>query len=202
MIKVVLFDFGGVLTESGRSGFITDTVAELYGVDPASLDIGQYHAELRRGRGDEDELFERLNQKYSKHVTKQMFLDRMHQSFVPSPGVYNLAKKLREHGIGTGILSNIFAMNARILEGQGWYDGFDPVILSCDEGYAKPDKEFYEIALRKVGVPASDILFVDDQEKCLGPARGFGMQVVEAKNPDQIVCDVKAAIMSANGIAL
>ncbi len=33
MIKVVLFDYGGVLTEAGRKGSISETIAELYGID-------------------------------------------------------------------------------------------------------------------------------------------------------------------------
>ncbi|MET1033492.1 MAG: HAD-IA family hydrolase, partial [Candidatus Saccharimonadales bacterium] len=175
MIKAVLFDFGGVLTESGKKGFVDSTIAELYDQMPGTFDIGEWHYKLRRGKGDDDAFFADLNQRFGKHVTKALFLDKTQTSFIPSQEVYDLAKQLREAGIKTGILSNIFRMNARALQEQGWYDGFEPLILSCDEGYAKPDPEIYEIAIQKTGVAAEEILFVDDQDKCMPPAqdRGF-----------------------------
>ncbi|HSD55927.1 MAG TPA: HAD family phosphatase [Candidatus Saccharimonadales bacterium] len=202
MIKAVLFDFGGVLTESGKSGFTGAVMAELYGVGIDELDIGKDHALMRRGREDDGELFERLNKRYGKQVAKQMFVDRAQASFKPSQGVYDLAARLRAHGIKTGLLSNIFAMNANRLRAEGWYDGFSPIILSCEEGYAKPDPEIYEIAVKKTGTRPEEILFVDDQAKCIGPAQKLGFKIVVAKTPDQIVADVKSLIMAENGIEL
>lgn len=204
MIKAVLFDFGGVLTESGKKGFIAETLAGLYGVPPESIEIADLHGELRRGKSSTEDFFKQLNQRYGaeKHVTEQMFLDRTNVIFVPSPSVYDLAKRLRAHGIRTGILSNIFEMNARALQQQGWYDDFDPVLLSCDMGFAKPDPEIYDIMLKNLGLQPSEILFIDDQEKCLQPARQLGMHSIEAKSPAQIVADTEAIIQKVNGIAI
>jgi putative hydrolase of the HAD superfamily len=202
MIQAVLFDFGGVLTESGKSGFVVESLAQVYDVPVEQLDIQQDHYLLRRGRGDADELFARLNKQFGRQVTKQMFLGKVHGMFVPSQEVYDLAERLRRHGIRTGILSNIFAMNADVLREQGRYDGFDPIILSCNEGYAKPDPEFYDIAISKLGVKPDEILFVDDQQKCIGPAQALGMSTVTALNPGQIVQDVTKIVESKNNIAL
>lgn len=202
MIKYILFDFGGVLTESGRSGFITATIAELYGQDPKTINIADYHAALRRGKGSDEKMFEDLNQLYHKQVTKAMFLDKVHDAFKPSAAVYELAEQLRTHGIKTGILSNIFAMNAEVLRREGWYEGFDPVILSCDIGYAKPDQGIYDIAIERCGVAPSEILFIDDQDKCLGPAADAGMQVLKAVSTEQIVADVRTMVRRQSGVSL
>lgn len=202
MIKAVLFDFGGVLTPSGRSGFITETVANLYGVDPAEVHMAHEHAELRRGRGNAEELFAKLNDKYHKHVTVEMFVNKTGEAYRPSPQVYALAASMRQHGIRTAIFSNIFQMNADVLKTEGSYDGFDPVLLSCEQGYAKPDLEFYDIAIKRLGVKPDEILFIDDQAKCLEPAAAMGMKVITAKNADQIVHDAKAVIKAENGIDL
>jgi putative hydrolase of the HAD superfamily len=202
MIKTVLFDFGGVLTESGKSGFTGDIMADLYGVSVDELNIGEDHALMRRGKEDDNELFERLNKRYGKQVTAQMFVDRAQATFKPSQAVYDLAARLRAHGIRTGLLSNIFTMNAERLRADGWYAGFDPVILSCEEGYAKPDPEIYDIAIQKTGVQPEEILFVDDQAKCIVPAQKLGFKIVVAKTPDQIVADVKSVIAAENGIEL
>jgi epoxide hydrolase-like predicted phosphatase len=207
MIKAVLFDFGGVLTESGKKGFIAQTLAELYGVNPEQLQYGDLHHMLRRGRGDigpfdEDAFFAELNRRYHTQVTKETFLEKVHSTFNPSQQVYDLASTLRSHGIRTGILSNVFNMNAQELRKQGWYDGFDPVILSCEEGYAKPEKHFYEIAIERLAVRPEEILFIDDQEKCMPPAEKFGIHTIIAVSPQQIVKDVKAVILAQNGLAV
>jgi len=202
MIKIVLFDFGGVLTKSGKRGFIAQTVAELYGVDPNKVDIGDLHYMMRRGLGTEEAFFNALNKRYGGNITKDTFLQRTHAYTVPSEEVYALAARLRSHGIRTGILSNVFAFSAEQLRKEGRYDGFDPLILSCDEGFAKPEEEFYRLAIERSGVQPEEILFIDDQEKCMPPARQLGMHTLVAVSPQQIVEDTEALIRKLNGITL
>lgn len=202
MIKFVYFDYGGVLTQSGRSGFITETIAELLGKNPADIEIGDLHYLLRRGQGNDALFFDEINKRYGGSITKEAFLRKVNAQVNPSHEVYTLAAQLRAQGIGTGLLSNVFALNARDLESQGAYDGFEPRILSCDEGYAKPEQELYDIAVDRAGVLPHEILFVDDQEKCLVPAKAMGMHVVQAVNPAQTVQDTKQVIARENGISL
>lgn len=198
MIKAVLFDFGGVLTENGKSGFVAETVARLYNMRPKDVAIGDLHAALRRGRADDSYFLDELNRRYHGSITKEQFIAAAQAVTTPSREVYKLAARLQVQGIRTAIFSNVFSMNARELERQGYYDGFDPVILSCDEGYAKPDLPFYEVAIQKLAVDPKEILLIDDQEKCLAPARELGMQVLLAVSPDQIVRDATALIREVN----
>jgi putative hydrolase of the HAD superfamily len=202
MIKVVLFDFGGVLTESGKKGFIAQTLGKLYDMPASEMDVNDFHYSLRRGQAKDDQLFIELNARYGKQITKEMFLAEVHKTFVPSQDVFKLAEDLRRHGIRTGILSNIFAMNAEVLRREGWYDGFDPVVLSCEEGVAKPDKGMYTKAIKRTGVRPEEILFIDDQDKCMPPALALGMHTVLAISPPQIVSDVKRVLQEQNGIEL
>ncbi len=202
MIKAVLFDYGGVLTESGKRGYITGAIAELYGLDPRTLNIGSIYYSLRRGGGSADAFFAELNHRFGKRVTKEAFLQKLRKSFVPAEDVYDLAKSLRQHGIKTGILSNIIAVNAAVLREQGWYDEFEPVVLSCEEGYAKPDLRIYEIALERVSVAPGEMLFVDDQERCLTPARHMGMKVIRSDTTKQIVDDIKKLLFEENKLIL
>jgi epoxide hydrolase-like predicted phosphatase len=202
MIKAVLFDFGGVLTEGGKKGFIAQTIAELLGIDPKKIDIGDLHYMFRRGQGTEEEFFQEVNKRYHGNLTKEMFLRRAHAFTAPSREVYELAEALRAHGIKTGILSNVFAMSADQLRREGMYDGFDPVLLSCEEGCAKPEVEFYLTAIARTGVRTDEILFIDDQQKCIPPAEKLGMHTIIAISPSQIVADTKALIHTLNTIEL
>ncbi|HEX8763481.1 MAG TPA: HAD family phosphatase [Candidatus Saccharimonadales bacterium] len=203
MIKAVLFDFGGVLTETGKRGYITGVVAEILGLPPETVDIADLHADLRRGNIQEADFFAAINQRYAKNkqLTKDEFVAKTELVNL-SPQVMDLARQLPRHGIVTGILSNVFSVNAERLRARGYYDGFDPVFLSCEIGYAKPDPGIYKYVLEKLNVRPQEILFIDDQEKCTEPARALGMHVVLAMSPDQIVADVKAILKIENDIDL
>lgn len=199
MIKAVLFDFGGVLTSSGKRGFIGSIMGELYGQSPEDMGLWELNPSLRNGSRSETEFFEILNKRFGKNVTPEAFLERSNSLLVPAQQVYDLAAQLTELGIRTGILSNVFGFNARELRRRGCYDGFDPVILSCEEGYIKPDPKLYEIAVQRLELQPKEIVFIDDQEQCLQPARQMGMHTVLAQSPDQTVADTKT-LLQRNGV--
>ncbi|HUC89192.1 MAG TPA: HAD family phosphatase [Patescibacteria group bacterium] len=201
MIKAVLFDYGGVLSESGRVGTVEHILAEIYGIDETDIKLDEIHDRLRRGTITSRKFFTQINRKHpgSAKATKRAFIIHGKELFAGSKKVYSLASKLRDHGFKTGILSNIYEMTADALRKYGRYDGFDPVVLSCEEHLAKPEIAFYERAVKRLGVKPDEIIFVDDQDKCRPPAEALGMHFVLAHNPDQIVTDVKKLILEQNG---
>lgn len=203
MIKAVLFDFGGVLTPGGGSGSIHRLFADLFGLDVSEVQVDDLHHRLRRGDISDEEFFAEINRRHPNDppVTRETFLAKA-DIFVRSEPVYELATQLRAHGIQTGILSNIYDMTARVLQEKGFYDGFDPLVLSCNEHFNKPDREFYEIAIRKLGVQPHEILFIDDQQKCMPIAQELGMHTILAENAEQIVRDAKDILKRENGLEL
>ena len=57
--------------------------------------------------------------------------------------------------------------NADFIESREWANSpmaefFDEVIFSCDIGYAKPDKEIFQITLDRLNVSPEDTMFVGD----------------------------------------
>lgn len=202
MIKAVLFDFGGVVSETGKHGFIRQLIAELYHRPEADVKIQDLHVALRRGVASEEAFFAELNRRYGGLVTKEQFVIKANALVRLSPEVQELARKLKQHGIKTGLFSNVFDMNARELRRRGVYRGFDPVILSCEEGYVKPEPEIYQIALKRLGMQAKEVLFIDDQEKCLPPAKKLGMHTILATSSQQIVDDTIALLARTNGVIL
>lgn len=191
MIKAVLFDFGGVLAENGRRGFVTGLIAELYGQPVEKVDLSRLKPSLRNGPRQEREFFEALNMRYGRVVTPEQYVQKTQSLCQQSGEVYELAARLRNHGIQTGIVSNVFGPNARELRRLGCYDNFDPVILSSIAGVMKPDPRIYQLALQKLNVSAHEVLFIDDQDFCLEGASRAGMRVLKADSPAQIVADTQ-----------
>lgn len=204
MIKAVLFDYGGVLSEGGGKHSLTQIIASLYGFEVGWDKLAGLHDKLRCGKISTETFFKELAAVHhsSKIVTVDEWDRASEAVFELSEPVVGLAAKLRQHGIQTGIVSNVYAMSADRHRQLGNYNGFDPVVLSCDVGIVKPDPKIYELALSKLGFKPQDVLFVDDQEKCLPAATALGMHAILATNPAQIVDDVTAIINQENGAGL
>lgn len=203
MIRAVLFDFGGVLTEGGKAGSIARTLAKIYGIDEPRVRMSPVREKLTRGQISDEEFFAELNRLHpgEAKATKENFYQHG-DIFVRCEPVYQLAHILRGHGIRTAILSNVFPMSAAQLRAEGFYEGFDPLILSCDVKCAKPERAIYDVAVEKLDLPPHEIVFIDDQEKFLEPARKLGMQTIRADSPQQIVADTLALLKAENDVQL
>lgn len=112
----------------------------------------------------------------------------------PQTSIINFTQELKQKGYKVAILSNTFPNTAADIEAHGWYKPYSPVFLSSSVGLAKPDAAFYEYALEKLENKASEVIFIDDQQKCLDPAQSLGMSTVLAKDAQQIINDVSQLI--------
>lgn len=90
------------------------------------------------------------------------------------------AASLNRAGIKTGILSNIGdAMELGVLGRFPALNEFTHHTFSHRLGIAKPDAAIYRHAVEGLGVPAGEILFVDDREENILAARAAGMVAVQ-----------------------
>ena len=56
---------------------------------------------------------------------------------------------------------------------------FDPIIVSGDHGFRKPDRRLFQFALDRVGVPAEDAVYVgNDMHRDIFGAREAGLKTV------------------------
>lgn len=199
MIKAVLFDYGGVLSPGGKSFKVA--AAELLNIHPDEVQTESLGRKLWTGEIDSDQFFSELSQLHGKQITTQEFL--RHSAILNrNEAVYKIAEDLRAKGIKTAILSNMYGSSADLLRAGGYYQGFEPIILSYQEGLSKPDPAFYEIAIKELGCQPEEILFIDDQVRFIGPAQQLGLQTITAVSEDQIVADIRRLLKVQNGIEL
>lgn len=98
----------------------------------------------------------------------------------PNVEMMEWAARLNRAGIKTGILSNIGdAMELGVLGRFPALGEFTHHTFSHRLGIAKPDAEIYRHAVEGLGVPADEILFVDDREENIVAARVAGMVAVQ-----------------------
>lgn len=192
-IKVVMFDVGGVLTIGGKPGARAKLAGELMGLgEPIS--VPDLEADLKRGIIHNDEFVLRVNKRYPdapRSLTDQIWTVSFDAKGTDHLAVA-LARRCAANGYRVGILSNVSLGSAAYLRANGHYDGFDPVLLSCDEGLAKPDPKFYRLAEERLpGIRPNEILFLDDQEKCCAAARAEGWRSIRVDTSEQLVRDVE-----------
>jgi putative hydrolase of the HAD superfamily len=195
-IDAVMFDFGGVFTESPFAA--ARTFATSIGVDPAVMldtvfgpydrdsdhpwhrlergEMGLFDAreqilELGKERGFDADLFRVLSALGSSSGPRADFLSR--------------ARALRERGIASAIVTN----NVKEFR-EAWRalipvdELFDLVVDSCEVGYRKPDPRIFQKALELLGgVPPQNALFLDDYEGNVRAARELGVHGIHVE-PD------------------
>jgi putative hydrolase of the HAD superfamily len=85
---------------------------------------------------------------------------------------------LRGRGVRTAFVSNCAENTRLLLDELDLIRLVDAVVLSCEVGAAKPDPPIFEHALRQLGVPAAESVFVDDQRGYCDGAAALGIHAV------------------------
>lgn len=90
-------------------------------------------------------------------------------------GIEPLLAALSARGVPMHTLSNYPEWYAWIEERLGISRYVRWSFVSCHTGYRKPEAEAYELAARELGMPAHEVLFIDDRQKNCDGARAAGM---------------------------
>lgn len=67
----------------------------------------------------------------------------------------------------------------------------DEIIISAEEGIAKPDPRIFRIAAERLGVRPQEAIFVDDRPENVLGARAVGMRAIQFKTREQTIADVQ-----------
>lgn len=92
----------------------------------------------------------------------------------------------------TAILSNAWPETRRALTDLFGLDTVvDAIIISAEEGIAKPDLRIYQIAAQRLGVPLNKAIFVDDMPANVQAAQAAGMYGVQFQSTEQTITQIK-----------
>jgi glucose-1-phosphatase len=186
MIKIILFDIGGVYSEGTFDGFTKKACKVLkLNCDELSYHKPLFDEELCRGKITVEECFRRyFNVPISEEQMKTL-IDMWLETWQPSEEMAILVNKLKVN-YKLGVLSNSDHINAKHYFSKGWYDPFDILFLSHELGISKPSKEIYEHVIKELKTTPEEILFIDDREECLTIPRELGIKTILFKSPEQL----------------
>ncbi|MEP6666290.1 MAG: HAD-IA family hydrolase, partial [Nocardioidaceae bacterium] len=110
----------------------------------------------------------------------------------PIDGTVAIVAELHESGVPLFALTNwsaeLFPAARRRFE---FLTLFDDIIVSGDEGIAKPAPEIFAILRRRVGQPLGRCLFVDDSVTNVQAARRTGLDAVVFTDPDALRSELR-----------
>ena len=192
-IDTIFFDWGGVVANDPGDDFLGQLLKNIGATDEQIAAIFEtYMKRFMRGQITEQEYWQKIKRNFELSIPDTISDEFMKwNGLIANQAILDLISELRQNGLKVAILSNVIEPTYNVLKKAGYYDLFDETIASCKVGFAKPEREIYQISLNKLGKTADKSLFIDDKQWNLDPASQMGFSVVLAENPAQIIRDVK-----------
>lgn len=177
IMKTIIFDWGGVLTNGTHTSSIISYLEERYGV---RID-GRFFNDLMKAIDDGSMPFEEFIDKFNLQHDQHMNVPEMQHVFGsainPNEDVISLAKELKSK-CRVIMLSNNNKPTVELLRTfhKEMLDIFDKTYFSCEIHMRKPSKESFEFVLNDIGVDGSECVFIDDKEKNIKAAESIGIK--------------------------
>ena len=132
-IKAVVFDFGGVIAQADRE-LISREVGAAFHIpqDTVPSIMAKLKQHFRNG-GKEQLFWESEAKSLGREVPKNWhddFRDIYARSIRPIPGMLEIIKSLRKQGFQVALMTNVRKDKAEVLKKLGYYQYFNPIILS------------------------------------------------------------------------
>ncbi len=191
--KVLIFDFGGVIAKTDKQ-IIANHLRQFLPVDEETfLEIQKnFYLSLRKGIS-EREFLTPYAKKYHIELPKnfeKQFEETWALALHEIQGTRALIKFYKDKGYQIALLSNTTPSRAKFLRSSGWYEGFSPVLLSCEIGINKPNLKAYHILLERIPTSAENCIFIDDKLENVKAARELGIDAIQFINIEQLQKDL------------
>ncbi|MFH1359254.1 MAG: HAD family hydrolase [archaeon] len=207
-IKAIVLDVGGVLQLPRYSVFrITGG------------DTGVYEYIAKTLRIDMDSLFDTMDSAYAKSMEgeledvvavnlvaknlglvsrslKKLFTKAYKRGFKRNNYLYKELKRLRKKGYIIAMLSDQWALSNEILIPKKDRKNFDVLVISNEVGLRKPNIRVYRLLIRKLrekkkNIKHSEVLFIENRNWNLKPARKLKMKTILFENNKQCIKEME-----------
>ena len=193
MISFVYFDVGGVVIKdfSGTNKW-NEMLADLH-IHGNDMDLYKNFWKLHRreiavGAMNLNTVIDLLQQEIAICIPKNYsMIDDFVRRFEPNPSIWPVIAEVHKK-TRIGLLTDMYVgmLNTIIQANLFPKDQWDIVIDSSVVHCKKPEKEIFELAREKAGVPNDQIFFIDNVEENTKAASDFGWQtfLYDSKNPE------------------
>ncbi len=186
-IKAVIFDFGGVFA-SNTFPFIVEDFAHSFNVSTQEIESwfkDKIIKEYEKGNISDDDFWNRIKKISGKELPsnyKTLLLAGYKNHSVINKNMKKLVEYLKRAGYKTAVLSNTVPPHMNYNLENGRYSLFDVIVLSPRVHHAKPEREIFEEALKKLNVKSEEAIFTDDKAEYVSAAERIGIHAILFKN--------------------
>ncbi len=207
-IRAVLWDFGGVMTESPFPAFRRFEKQHglpadfLRGINARNHDHNAW-ARFERSElspQEFDEAFAAESRAAGHEVRGLDVIDLLYGEV--RPAMVTALKACKSHFINACLTNNVSAGAGRgfdrdpgrAAQWSGILSLFDVVIESSKVGVRKPEPRFFELACNQLGIAAAQAVYLDDLGTNLKPARAMGMRTIKVEEAGAAIRELEAVL--------
>ncbi|MFD1019457.1 HAD family hydrolase [Thalassobacillus hwangdonensis] len=188
-MKAVLFDLDGTILDRDASliGFLEEQHERFSFQVEKEVFVRRFVELDAHGYVGKDQVYETLVQEFvlgSVDALHTDYLERFKHHCVGFDGAEALLQGLKEAGVKLGVITNgRTPFQEDNLHGLGLSGYFDTIVVSEKEGLKKPDPAIFRVGLNRLGVAASESMYIGDHpEKDVQAAKAVGMKAMWKKS--------------------
>lgn len=190
----MLFDYGGVLAEEGfRNGLIALAKEQSLNIEdmPTEGMKAVYDSGFVLGRGTAADFWKLMRKRTGLVGDDTVLTERILSGFVLRPWMIELVQECQKQGFATGILSDQTHWLDELNERDHFYHAFDHIFNSYYRGKGKQDPSLFNDVATELGLPLSEILFIDDDAGNVARAQDIGMQALQFVDKKSFIQELK-----------
>ena len=204
MIKLIIFDLGGVITSRDIEK-LDNRIAEYLGIDIGKLQgiTAKYKTQLCCGKRTLLELYsEVVNVLGEKKFTPKNVLDKhieIYREIVKEQNkkLVSLVRTLRKK-YSVVALTNAEVEIVEHAKSLGLYDHFEKVYVSTEMGLCKPDPQAFKTILEEFNIKPQETVFIDDKVEYVRAAAKLGIHAIHYKTPNQLKSELSSLRVTVN----
>ncbi len=190
MIETIIFDYGGVITETKRSHCFSAWASACYGLEISQvrrLFHGQHFDQYLRGKISQQQFFTKF-----RELGIDADIALMSRQLVACNAPVPRMKMLLEQLSSEYDLCLISDSTPELTQDvrRKFQSVFRICVFSDEHGYVKDDEILYDIALTEIGTHPNKCLYIDDRKEKLEYPRSKGVHGIHFENAELLITEL------------
>ncbi len=190
MIETIIFDYGGVITETKRSHCFSTWASACYGLDISEVDRlfqGEHFDQYLRGKISKQQFFAKF-QEIGIEADIAFMSRQLVACNAPVTRMIILLEQLSlEYDLC--LISDSTPELTKDVR-RKFQHVFRVCVFSDEQGYVKDDGILYDIALTEIGTDPAKCLYIDDRKEKLEYPRAKGVHGIHFENVELLTTEL------------
>ncbi len=192
MIKLIIFDIGGILIQEPANTAMYKNIAQFLGISEEEYNEARkpYWHLATTGELSLKQLYEKVLKKVNKNMKAEDVVRKHLEEYakiekVRNPEIIRIIEDLKIN-YEVIALTNTEQEMGEYNRVHGLFQFFEKAFLSTELHMKKPDAVIFQKVLEECNVTADEALFIDDKEENTEGARELGIPCILYENPKQL----------------